>query len=110
MTAAFMPRPLVRAYSSTCVPSRVLPNGLLVASPAAAGPVQRARAAHAARRNPVEFLMVSPPAEPSNPLLPAEEDERRHAAERHQPQRHRIAPLPLQLRHVLEVHAVDAGD
>src|SRR4051812_7954276 len=109
MTAAFMPRALARTYSSTGVPSRVRPNGFLVTSVAAAGATTRARAAHAARRNRIEFLMLSPPTGSSNPLLPAEEDERRHAAEGHQPERHRVTPLPVQLRHVLEVHAVDAG-
>src|SRR6476646_11136622 len=46
----------------------------------------------------------------ADPPLVAEPHETAYHHERHQPECHRITPRPLELRHVLEVHAPHAGD
>src|ERR1041384_1281229 len=46
----------------------------------------------------------------SKPPAPLEPDDRQHRAEHDHGKPERIAPGPVQLRHELEVHAVDAGD
>ena len=44
------------------------------------------------------------------PLLPAEKHIRAYRRASHQRDRQGIAPLPIKLRHLLEVHAVDRGN
>src|SRR5580692_12610424 len=46
----------------------------------------------------------------SQPFLPSEEQVGQHSSTDHENQRRRITPSPLELRHDLEIHAVDRGD
>ena len=49
-------------------------------------------------------------ARPSEPAPPFEPDQRNDRAEHDHCDAERIAPRPVQFRHELEIHAVDAGD
>src|SRR5262245_9457011 len=50
------------------------------------------------------------PVPASEPVLPFEEDIGQRRRDQHQHDGERIAQLPVELRHVLEIHAVDRGD
>src|SRR5439155_1086817 len=84
-------------------------GGLLIAGAAANDTVQerRAGARRFSGRAPSDGARPEPSLEPTGPAeCPVQQDGRGDD----QRQYHRVAVLPVQLRHEVEVHAVDAGD
>jgi hypothetical protein len=51
-------------------------------------------------------VLTGRPSEPPSPLEPNKRD---HSAQRNHGQSERIAAHPVQLRHILEVHAIDSS-